>query len=223
MPITHFGDDLGKEIVRSENQVDSSDSIGRLARSYCGSASAAYQRAGITSAFTNHGHIQMLPISPKRVGGKNEDPDIAEWLETGPVLRAHKPIHVQRREHDAFIDKVKPPIGCIEHIAWMARTAQCNPRLLSVECYIRRWQRAIYMHGGGFIVGSLDQFDTAMRRLCEGSDAQVYSVDYKLTREYRWPVQIEEGESMVRWLPDHAAERGVDPSRIALGFECMVI
>ena len=52
----------------------------------------------------------------------------------------------------------------------------------------------IYLHGGGFIVGSLDQFETAMRRLCEGSGAQVYAVDYKLAPEYQWPVQIEEGE-----------------------------
>ena len=74
----------------------------------------------------------------------------------------------------------------------------------------------IYLHGGGFIVGSLDQFETAMRRLCEGSGAQVYAVDYKLAPEYQWRVQIEEGEFVVRWLFEHAAERGVDASRIAL-------
>ena len=38
----------------------------------------------------------------------------------------------------------------------------------------------IYLHGGGFVVRSLDQFETAMRRLCEGSGVQVYAVDYKL-------------------------------------------
>jgi hypothetical protein len=27
----------------------------------------------------------------------------------------------------------------------------------------------IYLHGGGFIVGSLDQFETAMRLFAEGS------------------------------------------------------
>ena len=74
----------------------------------------------------------------------------------------------------------------------------------------------IYLHGGGFIVGSLDQFDTAMRRLCEGSGAQVYAVDYKLAPEYQWPVQIEEGEFVVRWLHGNAADRGVDPNRISL-------
>jgi acetyl esterase/lipase len=75
----------------------------------------------------------------------------------------------------------------------------------------------IYLHGSGFIVGSLDQFETAMRRLCEGSGVQVYAVDYKLAPEYHWPVQIEEGEFVVRWLFAHAEERGVDQERIALG------
>ncbi len=50
------------------------------------------------------------------------------------------------------------------------------------------------MRGGGFIVESLDQFETAMRRLCKGAGVQVCAVDYKLAPEYQWPVQIEEGE-----------------------------
>jgi len=74
----------------------------------------------------------------------------------------------------------------------------------------------VYMHGGGFVVGSLDQFESAMRLLSENSGAQVYCVDYKLAPEYQWPVQMEEGEAVVRWLFKHATERGVDPNRIAL-------
>ncbi len=73
----------------------------------------------------------------------------------------------------------------------------------------------IYMHGGGFVVGSLDQFETAMRRLCEVAGVQVYAVDYKLAPEYQWPVQIEEGEFVVRWLFDQRgrARRRPNPHR----------
>jgi hypothetical protein len=45
---------------------------------------------------------------PDEVHGSTKDPEIAEWLRTGPVLGAHKPVHVQRREHDAFIDDMMP-------------------------------------------------------------------------------------------------------------------
>ena len=50
------------------------------------------------------------------MNSSTRDREIAEWLKTGPVLGAHKPVHVQRREHDAFIDEVMPPIGEIEHL-----------------------------------------------------------------------------------------------------------
>ena len=42
---------------------------------------------------------------PDEVHSSTKDPEIAEWLKTGPVLGAHKPVHLQRREHDAFITR----------------------------------------------------------------------------------------------------------------------
>ncbi len=155
---------------------------------------------------------------PSKVTSSSKDPEIAEWLKTGPVLGAHKPIHVQRREHDAFIDKDPPPIGRIEHLGLGGPHGTIPVRVYHPsEPGPATGAALIYLHGGGFIVGSLDQFETAMRRLCERSGAQVYAVDYKLAPEYQWPVQIEEGEFVVRWLMERAAERQVDPKRVALG------
>jgi len=37
-----------------------------------------------------------------------------------------------------------------------------------------------------------------MPLFAEGGGAQVYCVDYKLAAEYQWPVQIQEGEFVVR-------------------------
>ena len=155
---------------------------------------------------------------PEQVTSGTKDPEIAAWLRTGPVLGAHKPIQVQRREHDAFIDANPPRVELVEHLGLkgphgtvMVRVYHpSNPASGPVGALI-------YLHGGGFVVGSLDQFETAMRRLCEGAGVQVYAVDYKLAPEYQWPVQIEEGEFVVRWLHTNAVERGVDPDRIALG------
>jgi acetyl esterase len=155
---------------------------------------------------------------PEKVYSGTKDPEIAEWLKTAPVLGAHKPIHVQRREHDAFIDEAKPPIGQIEHLGLRGPHGTIPVRVYHPsKPGPAKGSAIIYLHGGGFIVGSLDQFETAMRLFAEGSGAQVYCVDYKLAPEYQWPVQIQEGEFVVRWLSEQAAERGVDPHRIALG------
>jgi acetyl esterase len=155
---------------------------------------------------------------PEMVGSSVKDPEIAAWLPAAPVLGAHLPIYTQRREHDAFIDKIKPPIGKIEHLGLRGPHGTIPVRVYHPSRPGPAEGAAlIYLHGGGFIVGSLDQFETAMRLFAEGSGAQVYCVDYKLAPEYQWPVQIEEAEFVVRWLFEFANERGVDSNRIALG------
>jgi acetyl esterase/lipase len=155
---------------------------------------------------------------PEKVSSSVKDPEIAAWLSRAPVLGSHAPFYVQRRDHDAFIDEEKPAIGSIEHLGLRGPHGTIPVRVYHPSRGGPGEGAAlIYLHGGGFIVGSLDQFETAMRLLAEGSGAQVYSVDYKLAPEYQWPVQIEECEFVVRWLFRHAAERGVDANRIALG------
>src|SRR6202046_123852 len=155
---------------------------------------------------------------PEQVRSGIMDPEIKAWLKTGPVLGAHEPIHVQRAAHDAFLDADKPPIGRVEFLGLDGPHGT-----IPVRCYHPSKSGAaeggalVYLHGGGYIVGSLDQFDTAMRLFAENSGAQVYAVDYKLAPEYQFPVQIEEDEFVVRWLHEHAHERGIDPTRIALG------
>ena len=155
---------------------------------------------------------------PKEVGRTTMDPEVKNWLKDGPVLGSHEPIHVQRAAHDRFIDTDKPPIGKVEHLGLDGPHGT-----IPIRCFhpskpgIAEGAALVYLHGGGYIVGSLDQFDTAMRLFAENSGAQVYAVDYKLAPEYQFPVQIEEDEFVVRWLHEHAHERGIDPTRIALG------
>jgi acetyl esterase/lipase len=147
---------------------------------------------------------------PKEVGRTTMDPEVKSWLKDGPVLGSHEPIHLQRAAHDRFIDTNKLPIGKVEHLGLDGLHGT-----IPIRCYhpskpgIAEGAALVYLHGGGYIVGSLDQFDTAMRLFAENSGAQVYAVDYKLAPEYQFPVQIEEDEFVVRWLHEHAHERGI--------------
>jgi acetyl esterase/lipase len=85
--------------------------------------------------------------------------------------------------------------------SWMGRTAVSPVRVYyPSKPGPAEGGALIYVHGGGFIVGTLDQFDTATRMFSEISGAQVYGVDCKLAPEYQWPTQIEEVEFVVRWL-----------------------
>lgn len=75
----------------------------------------------------------------------------------------------------------------------------------------------IYLHGGGFVVGSLDTHDRIMRLLARNSGYAVVGVDYRLSPEHRFPTAIEETMAVVRYFQTHGREFGLDPKRLCMG------
>lgn len=56
----------------------------------------------------------------------------------------------------------------------------------------------VYAHGGGWVVGTLDTYDTLCRELAVASSSTVLSVDYDLAPERRHPHQVEQVLAVVR-------------------------
>ncbi len=75
----------------------------------------------------------------------------------------------------------------------------------------------LYLHGGGWVVGTLDDYDAVCTILCADSGYLVVSVDYQLSPEARFPVAIEEGYATLEWLADQSDAMNVDPDRIVVG------
>ncbi|HCL93566.1 MAG TPA: acetylesterase [Gammaproteobacteria bacterium] len=75
----------------------------------------------------------------------------------------------------------------------------------------------LYLHGGGWVVGNLDTHDRVMRLLAEFSGACVVGVDYSLSPEYRFPVAINEAQTVLDWLKIQGPDHGLDSSRLAIG------
>jgi acetyl esterase/lipase len=76
----------------------------------------------------------------------------------------------------------------------------------------------LFIHGGGFMM----QDPMLMPRLQEtATDCHcvVVSADYRLAPETRYPGALEDNYAALKWAHDHAAELGIDPSRIAVGGE----
>jgi hypothetical protein len=89
---------------------------------------------------------------PAEVNSSTRDREVAAFLETGPVLGAHKPIHEQRVEHNAFIDKIKPPIGKIEHLVLDGPHGSLPVRVYhSSKPGPAEGGALVYVHGGGFM------------------------------------------------------------------------
>jgi acetyl esterase len=75
----------------------------------------------------------------------------------------------------------------------------------------------IYMHGGGFMQGSLNSWDHFLRDLVRQSGVAVMSVDYRLSPEYKFPIAFDETVAMVRLMARDGGDQGVDPKRLAVG------
>jgi acetyl esterase len=57
-----------------------------------------------------------------------------------------------------------------------------------------------YLHGGGWVMGALDSYDTPLRALANASGAIVAHVDYRLAPEHRFPAALDDCLAAIRWL-----------------------
>ncbi|GAA4245240.1 alpha/beta hydrolase [Dactylosporangium darangshiense] len=155
---------------------------------------------------------------PQTVGRGKLDPELAAWLPKGPTLGADVPIAQGRRDHAMLGEGPWPQIGAVETLVLpgphgsltVRRHTPTRPASTPLGALV-------YIHGGGFTYGTLDEFETAMRIISERAGIATYVVDYQLAPEAKYPTQIDEIEYVVRWLFDNAADQGVDPTKIGLG------
>jgi acetyl esterase/lipase len=80
----------------------------------------------------------------------------------------------------------------------------------------RQGPLVVDIHGGGMISGTLDQNDALVRSLSARSELPVLTPDYRLAPEHPDPTPVEDCYAAVLWAAAHAAELGVDPSRICV-------
>lgn len=77
----------------------------------------------------------------------------------------------------------------------------------------------VYFHGGGWLVGDLEYADRTCRRLASLAGCAVFSVDYRLAPENRFPAAVDDATAVVTALADRPASFGIDPDRLALAGE----
>ena len=74
----------------------------------------------------------------------------------------------------------------------------------------------VYFHGGGWLLGDIDDYDVVARKLAAAAGCVVVSVDYRRGPEHRFPAAVNDAFRSVRWAASHAGALGADGSRIVL-------
>lgn len=75
----------------------------------------------------------------------------------------------------------------------------------------------VYFHGGGFVIGGLDMNDRPCRSLANQSGCVIVSVDYRLAPEHKFPAAVDDAFAATEYVASHAAEFGIDATRLAVG------
>jgi acetyl esterase/lipase len=76
----------------------------------------------------------------------------------------------------------------------------------------------LHMHGGGFMMTD-PMLMPQLQGIATDCHCVVVSVDYRLAPETRYPDSLEDNYAALKWAHAHAAELGIDRSRIAVGGE----
>ena len=75
----------------------------------------------------------------------------------------------------------------------------------------------LYLHGGGFVIGSIETHDIVCRQLALHSGCAVFALDYRLAPEHPFPTAVNDAWDALVWLRENGSMLGVDPHRIAVG------
>ena len=75
----------------------------------------------------------------------------------------------------------------------------------------------LYLHGGGFVLGTLEGADEVCRAIAAKSDWAVISLEYRLAPENPYPAALEDCLDAFMWIQQSAMDLGIDPEAIAVG------
>jgi acetyl esterase len=93
---------------------------------------------------------------------------------------------------------------------------------IPVRAYVPRGGTApfpviVWLHGGGWMLGSIETYRAPVRRLANASGALVLSVEYRLAPEHPYPAAVDDALAATRWAASEAVTGvGGDPARVAV-------
>ena len=94
-----------------------------------------------------------------------------------------------------------PDLHRVQNLRTPTRSGSIAARLLQPAAEVKAL--LVYLHGGGWVVGELDDYDAMARTLAARSGCALLLPDYRLAPEHRFPAALEDAEDAIRWAAAH--------------------
>ncbi len=152
------------------------------------------------------------------------DPELAAMIEVLPKMDLADPVAARRafEEIIAGISFEIPGIETLEIEDRMVPGADGDPDV-AVRVYrpaststAERVPGILMIHGGGFVIGSVEAEHAGAALTAIGTGGVVVSVDYRLAPEHPFPAGLHDCYAALSYLHAEADALGVDPERVAL-------
>lgn len=144
------------------------------------------------------------------------DPEVQAWLASFPPPDPDAPPKsLEEMRAQPWPWGTRPPV----HEVWDASAIHAGLEV-PVRVYRPSEHRplavTVFLHGGGFVLGSIDIVDPQCRQLANQVGCVVVNVGYRLAPEDPYPAALDDCVAVVHWVVEHAPALGIDPGRIAI-------
>ena len=75
----------------------------------------------------------------------------------------------------------------------------------------------VYFHGGGWVIGDTDTHDNICRYICKKLNMKIFSVNYRLSPEYKFPIPFNDCFDAYEWISNNAVVLEIDSEMISVG------
>ena len=134
---------------------------------------------------------------------------------------ADAPIRAIRHRYNLSRRQFLAPLQPVESIFHVLPPEHGVPRLTIIRPRdFREGERLpalVYLHGGGWSLGSLATYEPFCRALANTTNQIIIWVEYRLAPEAPYPAPLDDTLAAWRWVQQNYRELGVDPARIAIG------
>jgi acetyl esterase len=105
----------------------------------------------------------------------------------------------------------KQPVAQIEELSYRSAGHHIRARLYRPTAADGT---ILFIHGGGWVVGSLDTHDGSARALANAAAANVLSIEYRKGPEHPFPAAVEDVNAALDWLLAEGKGMGLDTARL---------